>query len=178
MATRIRPNKPNSGLFGTMEYCAPEVLENRPASTKIDVWSLGVVIFEALLGRLRWMSYNPQATDQERAQRSLEGFRHLRDHEFDVSRALNFPTSEMMQRLLIREMLVYDPYKRSTASSILAINTLSIYHTLSHPSVKRQLYDPADNPLFPPSMNPRQTQQKVVELTTEKNRVCLSLLIF
>ncbi|XP_041428939.1 serine/threonine-protein kinase N2-like [Xenopus laevis] len=42
-------------LTGTYDYMAPEVLSRLPYSRSADWWSLGIVIFEMLVGDLPWM---------------------------------------------------------------------------------------------------------------------------
>mmetsp|Transcript_21150 Transcript_21150/g.37459 ORF Transcript_21150/g.37459 Transcript_21150/m.37459 type:complete len:396 (-) Transcript_21150:114-1301(-) len=44
---------------GTLCYCAPEILWRMPHSFESDWWSLGVVLFEVLTGRLPWFDENP-----------------------------------------------------------------------------------------------------------------------
>src|SRR5215472_18534079 len=40
-----------TGIKGTLQYMAPEQLDLKTATTKSDIWSLGVVCYEALTGR-------------------------------------------------------------------------------------------------------------------------------
>lgn len=35
---------------GTFDYMAPEILENKPYNEKVDVWALGVLLFELTQG--------------------------------------------------------------------------------------------------------------------------------
>lgn len=36
---------------GTLEYMAPEMLQNQPHNHTLDVWCLGILLFELLHGR-------------------------------------------------------------------------------------------------------------------------------
>jgi serine/threonine protein kinase len=47
---------------GTPEYMAPEVAMGSPADARSDLYSLGVIIYELLLGRIPFEGANPQMT--------------------------------------------------------------------------------------------------------------------
>ena len=42
---------PSSGAAGTVPYMAPEILRGQPSSVQSDVWALGVLLFEMIVGR-------------------------------------------------------------------------------------------------------------------------------
>lgn len=42
---------PSGGAAGTVPYMAPEILRGQPPSVRSDVWALGVLIFEMVVGR-------------------------------------------------------------------------------------------------------------------------------
>ena len=44
-------NKDKENYCGTAEYLAPEILNNSPQTKKIDIWALGILLFEMLTGR-------------------------------------------------------------------------------------------------------------------------------
>ena len=44
--------KDGSSMSGTLSYMAPEILRGAPAEYRSDLWSLGVVLYEAASGRL------------------------------------------------------------------------------------------------------------------------------
>ena len=47
----IGPNETCSEPYGTVIYCAPEIITNRPYTKNVDSWSLGVITYCLLFGR-------------------------------------------------------------------------------------------------------------------------------
>eukprot|EP00929_Paragymnodinium_shiwhaense_P105152 TRINITY_DN70060_c0_g1_i2.p1 TRINITY_DN70060_c0_g1~~TRINITY_DN70060_c0_g1_i2.p1 ORF type:complete len:542 (+),score=134.14 TRINITY_DN70060_c0_g1_i2:191-1816(+) len=48
----LTPEEPTRKTFcGTLDYCAPEMLQGEPHGLPVDVWALGVLLFEMLLVR-------------------------------------------------------------------------------------------------------------------------------
>lgn len=41
---------------GTPLYMSPQILMNKPYTTKSDVWSLGLIYFEMLFGKTPWLA--------------------------------------------------------------------------------------------------------------------------
>ena len=48
----IGPNEKCDEPFGTLSYCAPEILQQKEYGKPVDIWSLGVVTFLMLVGFL------------------------------------------------------------------------------------------------------------------------------
>jgi serine/threonine protein kinase len=48
----IGPNETTCEPFGTLSYCAPEVLRKQPYSFSCDVWSFGCLLYAMLSGSL------------------------------------------------------------------------------------------------------------------------------
>jgi serine/threonine-protein kinase len=46
-------------MVGTLPYMAPEILRSESVGEASDLWSLGVVLFEALVGHLPWGEGQP-----------------------------------------------------------------------------------------------------------------------
>ena len=48
----LSPVETAQGLTGTIQYMAPEILRGTPTDHRIDIWALGVVLYEAATGQL------------------------------------------------------------------------------------------------------------------------------
>ena len=53
IAVYFNPSKPLMSIAGSMAYMAPEVLLRKGYFESVDWWSLGVVMFELLFGKVR-----------------------------------------------------------------------------------------------------------------------------
>lgn len=55
IAVYFNPAKPLVTIAGSMAYMAPEVLQRRGYLSSVDWWSLGVIMFELLFGKVSYM---------------------------------------------------------------------------------------------------------------------------
>jgi serine/threonine-protein kinase len=55
-STRVSPS---SGASGTVPYMAPEILRGQPSSVQSDIWAMGVLLFEMLVGRRPFAGRTP-----------------------------------------------------------------------------------------------------------------------
>ncbi|KAK9764789.1 hypothetical protein K7432_007427 [Basidiobolus ranarum] len=61
---RIRSGKPCKSVIGTHSYMAPEMIQKRGYNQSVDWWSLGVLMFECLYGKLPFRGRTNQKTNE------------------------------------------------------------------------------------------------------------------
>ncbi|HSU61112.1 MAG TPA: protein kinase [Bryobacteraceae bacterium] len=89
-----------TGVKGTLQYMAPEQLDLKPATARSDIWSLGVVCYEALTRR--------KPFDGKNAEELIEAIRSRMPLSIsDLNPAVNVQISQTVQRALAKE-----PYHR------------------------------------------------------------------
>lgn len=110
------PGNRRKTLCGTLDYLPPEMVENKAHGAHVDLWALGVLMYEFLIG-------NPPFEDRRGAKNT-----YLRIARVD----LHFPAHVSAEpRDLITKLLQYEPEKR-----------LSLTKVLVHPWIIR--YRPKD----------------------------------
>jgi serine/threonine protein kinase len=70
---------------GTYEYMAPEVIKEKPYNQSIDVWSLGILLYELLHGYSPFRAKNGSEEDEEYA----EIFRNIVKYNFTIDKPLS-----------------------------------------------------------------------------------------
>mmetsp|Transcript_19510 Transcript_19510/g.25603 ORF Transcript_19510/g.25603 Transcript_19510/m.25603 type:complete len:195 (+) Transcript_19510:3-587(+) len=96
------PTSRRNTLCGTLDYLPPEMVEGREHDEQVDVWSLGVLLFEFLVGNPPFEAEGHSATYRR------------------ISRVdLRFPNGVPPDAQdLIRKLLQKDPRKRMSLQSI------------------------------------------------------------
>lgn len=98
------PGNRRMTLCGTLDYLPPEMVESKEHSEKVDLWALGVLTYEFLVG-------NPPFEDRRSAQST-----YRRIAKVD----LHFPgTVSAEPRDLITKLLQYEPEKRLPLTTVL-----------------------------------------------------------
>ncbi|RLN13851.1 hypothetical protein BBJ28_00023660 [Nothophytophthora sp. Chile5] len=93
---------PFTGVTGTPGYIAPELLLQQPYGKPVDMWAVGIIIFEMLTGYQPF--YPPHACIEEEADFSDRVWKSISEDAKD----------------LVKGLLVRDPTKRLTAAEALA----------------------------------------------------------
>jgi aurora kinase, other len=89
-------------LCGTLDYLPPEMVEGREHDERVDVWALGILLYEFLVGNPPFESSTHAATYRRISSVDLRFPRHVHEDAQD----------------LIRKLLVKDPSKRMSLSQI------------------------------------------------------------
>lgn len=111
------PNSRRNTLCGTLDYLPPEMVEGHDHDEMVDVWSLGVLMYEFLVGSPPFEAEGHQAT-------------YRRICRVDIRWPTNPVLSEDAKDLISR-LLKKDPKKR-----------MALVHIPSHPFILRNLSQP------------------------------------
>lgn len=99
----IAPTLRRTTMCGTIDYLSPEMLDNKGHNHAVDLWALGVVIYEMLVGSAPFLS--PDVSNTSEMIRKVEYTipNHVPPHARD----------------LISKLLVAEPSQRLSASDVL-----------------------------------------------------------
>lgn len=101
------PNEGLTGRFGSVMYCAPEVLTGNSYGPEVDIWSCGVIFYAMISGCSPWEGYNVQQQMRNAARGRYCPLRHI-SHE---------------SAYILQRMLTVDPKSRATVEELLALLT-------------------------------------------------------
>ena len=123
----FRDEKISEGV-GTPAYMAPEILENMGYSLEVDIWSLGVIMYYLIIGKLPFNKQNQE----------------------DIKKvSYTFPKKAIISRAaknLIEQILVKDPKKRPSLKQILRHDFFTLGRSIPRLIPKVFMYkDPSIN---------------------------------
>ena len=96
------PTSRRNTLCGTLDYLPPEMVEGRDHDEQVDVWSLGVLLYEFLVGSPPFEAEGHSAT-----------YRRISRVDLRFPRGIPEDAQDLIRRLLVK-----DPRKRMSLSSI------------------------------------------------------------
>ena len=115
-----------SEMVGTPAYMAPEILENMGYSLEVDIWSLGVIMYYLIIGKLPFNKPNQE----------------------DI-KSVSFPKKAIISRAaksLIEQILVKDPKERPSLKQILRHDFFTLGRSIPRLIPKVFMYkDPSIN---------------------------------
>ncbi len=106
---------------GTLDYLPPEMIEGKPHDEAVDIWSLGVLLYEFLVGR------PPFETPS-----------HKETYARITRTQIDWPPTNIVSpdaRDLISKLLVYEPAKRLALDSVIAHPWIRAHTVRKDPSV-------------------------------------------
>jgi eukaryotic-like serine/threonine-protein kinase len=106
---------------GTAGYMAPEQIRGEPFDVRVDIWALGVVLYEMITGRLAFSGH----TDQERVRQILA-------NEPDPIVSLRAGVPPELERMVGRA-LAKNPAERYTRMEEMRADLLTVAATLGSP---------------------------------------------
>ncbi|KAF5377234.1 hypothetical protein D9615_006469 [Tricholomella constricta] len=98
------PGNRRMTLCGTMDYLPPEMVEGKEHNEKVDLWALGVLTYEFLIG-------NPPFEDRSSVSNT---YRRIAKVDLKLPATLSVEVKD-----LIAKLLQYDPQRRLALSSVL-----------------------------------------------------------
>jgi serine/threonine protein kinase len=81
---------------GTYEYMAPEVIKEKPYNGSIDVWSLGILLYELLHGYSPFRAKKGGQEDEEYA----EIFRNIVKYDFKIDKPMSENCADLINSIL------------------------------------------------------------------------------
>ncbi|CAM9953382.1 unnamed protein product, partial [Phaeothamnion confervicola] len=103
----VETHNPRTTICGTQDYLAPEMLMELPYTTSVDMWAVGVVTYEFLVGKPAFASRGGGATTMLRIQRG--------EYEYPAEPALSDAARDFISKLL-----VVDPNERMDVEEAMA----------------------------------------------------------
>jgi serine/threonine protein kinase len=124
------------GFSGTLEYAAPEAIRCKVLCTKADVWSMGCVMWECVLGVRPFKSYSMMAFAKSNTDPSL--FQVKQNLVRKPSIELQQPEKKLV-RLTLSMLVVPNRERRACASSL---PSETVNEGPSPPEIVRAIYKP------------------------------------
>ncbi|XP_055639478.1 aurora kinase C [Toxorhynchites rutilus septentrionalis] len=86
------PTSTRTTLCGTLDYLSPEMVQGHPHTKTVDLWSLGVLAYELLVGRAPFHAVNYDET-----------YNKIMKVRYEIPPEMSRPASHLISRLLLKE---------------------------------------------------------------------------
>ncbi|KXS09496.1 kinase-like protein [Gonapodya prolifera JEL478] len=97
------PNQRRKTMCGTLDYLPPEMVEGKEHNEAVDLWSLGVLCYEFLIGKPPFEEPGPTSAT----------YRRITSVDVRIPESVSEGAAD-----LIRKLLVYDPAKRLSLGEV------------------------------------------------------------
>lgn len=84
------PNSMRTTLCGTLDYLPPEMVQGKPHTKNVDIWSLGVLCYELLVGRAPFHADNYDET-----------YKKIIKVEYSLPDHVSMAAAHLMSKLLV-----------------------------------------------------------------------------
>jgi 3-phosphoinositide dependent protein kinase-1 len=113
-------------LVGTAEYVSPEVLENKEVTRASDLWALGCIIYQMIIGRTPFKGASEYVTFQNILGGTYEPLKMEGVATISGSASLGEAASDLVSRLLC-----HDPEERLGAHSIQDLKSHAFFSAIN-----------------------------------------------
>lgn len=86
------PTSTRTTLCGTLDYLSPEMVQGQPHTKNVDLWSLGVLAYELLVGRAPFHATGFDDT-----------YNKIMKVRYDVPPEMSRPAAHLISRLLVKQ---------------------------------------------------------------------------
>lgn len=99
------PHNRRTTLCGTLEYLSPEAAQGKPYDELVDVWALGVLCFELLMGKTPFVRSQGKEGESasEVSQRMYAQISAFGPLVFPSRCSLSAPARDLTARLMVKE---------------------------------------------------------------------------
>ena len=101
----LKSNSKRTTMCGTPVYLAPELVNNTGHDHRVDIWCIGVLMFELLTGQPPWMGEDVQTLKYNIARMKIKWQKHMDPDAVDlIKKTLRYNPEE---RISLRNMLIH-----------------------------------------------------------------------
>eukprot|EP01120_Amphizonella_sp_Union-15-10_P001174 TRINITY_DN11229_c0_g1_i1.p1 TRINITY_DN11229_c0_g1~~TRINITY_DN11229_c0_g1_i1.p1 ORF type:complete len:402 (-),score=57.38 TRINITY_DN11229_c0_g1_i1:80-1285(-) len=98
-----------TSFCGTIEYMSPQMIKHEPYGYETDWWSLGVLIYDLLVGKPPFMAKNPKALQKKILTQTLKLPNYITTSAVSLIRGL--VNRDVKKRLSVKEILRHNFFK-------------------------------------------------------------------